>query len=454
MVFWNQILGFVNLFTLKIKGVNLSVNIPKSLSEELAWIAVFFWVILIVGGLTGFWREMLFVFLVYYLVRQLWNIRKFENWIQSKNQGPFPRATGFWHEISYLVAKKQKALEKRASLQSYRSELFRAASMALPISIISLNEHHHIEWFNLSAEKILSIRQEDIGRKIETLVRSPDFVQYLKGLDFSKPLILEKIMGENRAYRCQVIDYYEGHRLLLLEDIHELYHLAQIRKDFVANASHELRTPLTVLNGYLEMMIDMPESHQQQWLKPLEQMHQQSVRMHHIVEDLLTLSAIESDTLMKKVKTVLVDKVLKNTQTDIEHLYAKNYQIIFEITEGLSIKGVEEPLKSVFSNLISNAFRYTPEGGVIKVRWYLSDEGAHFEVEDSGIGISTEHLSRLTERFYRVDTARSRGTGGTGLGLAIVKHVLDKHDSVLKIDSQVGKGSLFGCDFPMDRVII
>ncbi len=421
----------------------------KGLSKELAWLTGFFWVILIVGGLTGLWLQMLFLFLVYYFIRQLWNIRKFEKWMQGNDEFNKLSApsSGFWGELTYLVAKKQKNTEKYASIQNYHSERFRAASMALPISIISLSKQHQIEWFNLSAENLLSISNSDIGRKIETLVRTPDFVQYLKNLDFSKPLILESLVGQNRAFRCQVFDYYEGHRLLLLEDIHELYHLAQIRKDFVANASHELRTPLTVLSGYLEVMIDTPGAHQEQWSKPLMQMHQQANRMQRIVEDLLVLSAIESETLMKKVKIVAVDKILKNTQTDIEHLYAKTYQISFEIEEGLTIKGVEEPLKSVFSNLISNAFHYTPEGGKILVRWYSSSTGAHFEVADSGIGISTEHISRLTERFYRVDTARSRSTGGTGLGLAIVKHVLDKHDSVLKIDSQVGKGSVFGCDF-------
>ncbi len=430
-----------------IRSLALSINVSRGLYRELTWIVSFFWVILIVGGLTGFWMEMLVSFLIYYLIRNLWNLRKFEKWMETGAQSSFSSSSSFWSDISYLVVKKQKNLEKHASIQSYRSERFQAASMALPISIVSLNEQHQIEWFNLSAKNLLSIRQGDIGRKIESLVRHPEFVQYLKELDLNKPLIIESLMGHNRAYRCQVLDYYEGHRLLILEDIHELYHLAQIRKDFVANASHELRTPLTVLNGYLEMMIDTPGSHLEQWLKPLEQMYQQSARMQSIVEDLLVLSAIESETLMKKVKTVRVDEILENTQIDIENLYSKKYQISFEIEKGLVIQGVEGPLKSVFSNLISNAFRYTSEGGKIKIRWYSDKDGAHFEVEDSGIGISSEHLSRLTERFYRIDTARSRDTGGTGLGLAIVKHVLDKHNSVLKIDSQIGKGSVFGCDF-------
>ncbi|VAW48221.1 Phosphate regulon sensor protein PhoR (SphS), partial [hydrothermal vent metagenome] len=216
---------------------------------------------------------------------------------------------------------------------------------------------------------------------------------------------------------------------------------------FVANASHELRTPLTVVNGYLEMMIDMTDQVPKMWEKPLGQMHHQSLRMQAIIEDLLTLSRIESDTLMNNTKVIQVDEVLKNIEIDIRYLYDEEYDIHFSIEKGLSLKGVEEPLKSVFTNLISNAFCYTPKGGRVSIRWYSNASGAHFEVEDTGIGVPNELLSRLTERFYRVDTARSRESGGTGLGLAIVKHVLDKHESELKIQSQVGKGSIFSCDF-------
>ena len=153
---------------------------------------------------------------------------------------------------------------------------------------------------------------------------------------------------------------------------------------------------------------------------------------------------------MNTTKVIRVDEVLKNIEIDIRYLYDEKYEIDFSIEEGLSLKGVEEPLKSVFTNLISNAFRYTPKGGRVSIRWYSDSTGAHFEVEDTGIGIPNEFLSRLTERFYRVDTARSRESGGTGLGLAIVKHVLDKHESELKIQSQVGKGSIFRCDFHID----
>ncbi|MCF6254219.1 MAG: phosphate regulon sensor histidine kinase PhoR [Thiomicrorhabdus sp.] len=396
--------------------------------------------------LTGLWMTVLFAYVGFYFARQVWSLYRFEAWLREEPLAEAPQS-GFWQELCFLVAHKQRALEKRADLQNNKSEQFHAASMAIPIAIVSLTKNHKIEWFNDAAQKLLSIKRSDTGRKLGTLVRQPDFIKYLKQTDIEKPLFLEGFMGQSRTYRCEIFDYHHGHRLLMLEDVHELYNLAKIRKDFVANASHELRTPLTVVNGYLEMMIDMTEQVPKFWEKPLGQMHHQSLRMQAIIEDLLTLSRIESDTLMSANKEVQVDEVLKNIEVDIRYLYEEEYEIHFSIEEGLALEGLEEPLKSVFTNLISNAFRYTPKGGCVSVRWYSDATGKYFEVEDTGIGVPNELLSRLTERFYRVDTARSRESGGTGLGLAIVKHVLDKHESELKVRSQVGKGSVFSCHF-------
>ena len=422
-------------------------RISSGVSRELTWIVGSFWVFLFIAWLTGLWAELLIAYVVFYIGRHLWSLSRFEKWMNGGTKEAFPPSSGFWAEVSHLVSKKQLALEKHADLQNYKSEQFHAASMALPIAILSLTQDNKIEWFNHSAQNLLSVKQGDAGRKIEALVRKPEFIHYLKAKEFDKPLFIEFFMGQPRVYRCDILDYHEGHRLLLLEDVNELYRLAQIRRDFIANASHELRTPLTVLNGYLETMIDMPDQVPPIWIKPLEQMHHQSLRMQAIIDDLLGLSKVESDTLMNKVKTVEVDLILKNIETDIRYLYGDDYDVQFEIEEGLYLRGVEEPLKSVFTNLISNAFRYTLKGGSVKVRWYSNASGAHFEVQDTGIGIAKEHLSRITERFYRIDTARSRDTGGTGLGLAIVKHVLEKHDSELNVRSQVAKGSVFGCDF-------
>ncbi len=426
-----------------------STPLSRAISRELTWVALSLGVFLFVAWLTGLWVSSLLAYLLFYLSRQIWSLYQFDAWFRDVPNATAPQS-GFWQELCAIISHKQRALEKRADLQNNKSEQFHAASMALPIAIISLTKHHKIEWFNDAAQTLLSIQRSDTGRKLETLVRQPEFIRYLKQKEIDKPLFLEGFMGQSRTYRCEIFDYHHGHRLLMIEDVHELYNLAKIRKDFVANASHELRTPLTVVNGYLEMMIDMSDQIPQLWEKPLGQMHHQSLRMQAIIEDLLTLSRIESDTLMNTTKVIQVSEMLKNIEIDIRYLYDEKYEIDFSIEEGLSLKGVEEPLKSVFTNLISNAFRYTPKGGRVSIRWYSDSTGAHFEVEDTGIGVPNEFLSRLTERFYRVDTARSRESGGTGLGLAIVKHVLDKHESELKIQSQVGKGSIFRCDFHID----
>ncbi|GKT12444.1 MAG: two-component system, OmpR family, phosphate regulon sensor histidine kinase PhoR [Thiomicrorhabdus sp.] len=421
--------------------------ISKAISRELTWVVGSFWIFLCIAWVTGLWTGVLIAYILFYIGRHIWSVSQFEKWIKGGTQQAYPPSSGSWAELSHLVSIRQRVLEKHADLQNYKSGQFHAASMALPIAIVSLTQDNKIEWFNHSAQKLLSIKQGDAGRKIEALVRKPDFIQYLKAEVFDKPIFTSFFIGHSRIYRCDILDYHQGHRLLLLEDVNELYMLAQIRRDFIANASHELRTPLTVLNGYLEMMIDMPDQVPVIWKKPLDQMFHQSIRMKAIVEDLLALSRIESDTLMNKTKEVKVDEVLESIEIDIRHLYATDYDIHFAIEKGLHLNGVEESLKSVFTNLISNAFHYTLKGGSVCVFWYSDSSGAHFKVEDTGIGIAKEHISRLTERFYRIDTARSRDTGGTGLGLAIVKHVLEKHDAELMVTSQVAKGSVFSCNF-------
>ena len=431
----------------------LEFKISNGISRELTWIIVSLWLFLLFAWITDAWVETLIAYVLFYVARNLWSMLKFERWMRGGTQASYPPSSGLWGELSYLVSKKQLALEKHADLINYKSEQFRAASMSIPTAILSLTNQHQIEWFNESAQKILSIRHSDVGRKIETLLRSPDFIRYLKSQNYQSPIFLDALSTQKRVYSCQIFDYYHNHKLVVFEDVNELYNLAQIRRDFVANASHELRTPLTVLSGYLEMMIDMSSEETQMWQKPLDQMFHQAKRMQSIIEDLLTLSSIESDVLLKAPEVVAADEILQTMAQDQLAIYGQDYEWHFHIAENLGLKGYAEPLKSVFSNLISNAVRYTPKGGRISVRWFSDAQGAHFEVQDTGIGILKEHIPRLTERFYRVDTARSRDTGGTGLGLAIVKHALDKQGSFLEVESQVGKGSTFSCVFPLDRVI-
>lgn len=419
------------------------------MKRELTWIITSLWILTFLAWLTGYWIEVLVLFITLYIGRQLWSMNKFEKWMESRQSGYYPPSSGLWSELTYLVSKKQRALEKHVDLNLYKSEQFKAASMLIPDAIVSLDQANNIEWFNTVSSDLIGVRRQDIGSKIESVVRQPEFIKYLKAQSFHKALTVNSFYTPSRTIEMQVIPYFENHKLLVVRDITELYQLAQIRRDFIANASHELRTPLTVLRGYLEVMLDTPGEHQTNWKLPLEHMETQSHRMQAIIEDLLTLSTIESESITAEKQLVNVPKMLYQIENDAKQLGNENHHFVFEIEQALNLQGYAEALKSVFMNLVSNAVRYSPEGGQIIVRWKTEQNAIVFEVQDNGLGVSPEHIPRLTERFYRVDKDRSRGTGGTGLGLAIVKHVLERHDAQLHIESVLGKGSVFRCEFPV-----
>jgi two-component system phosphate regulon sensor histidine kinase PhoR len=422
----------------------------NGVKRELTWLITSLWIFLFIGWLVDDWLSFLILFFVFYIFRHLWSMRKFEIWMDGRTQKSFPPASGFWSELSYLVSKKQRALEKHVDINLYKSEQFKAASMLIPDGIISLDQMNKIEWFNAVSKEMIGVRRQDVGSKIESVIRQPDFIQYLRAENSSGSIKVTLPGVQARTYDVQLIPYFDNHKLLVVRDITELYQLAQIRRDFIANASHELRTPLTVLRGYLEIMVD----HREQlpdWRLPLEHMDTQSHRMQAIIEDLLTLSTIEAESITSDLEDVPVPSILIQLEKDVLQLSSENHRFNFEIDQNLTYKGYLEPLKSVFTNLVSNAVRYSPDGGDITVRWYKNKDNAIFEVQDQGLGISKEHIPRLTERFYRVDKDRSRVTGGTGLGLAIVKHVLERHQAHLDVESVLGKGSLFRCTFKINN---
>ena len=230
--------------------------------------------------------------------------------------------------------------------------------------------------------------------------------------------------------------------------------LERMRRDFVANVSHELRTPLTVIRGYLESLRDQTDA-SHPWHKIFKQMYDHSLRMEQLITDLLLLSRIENVDGEHDDQVISITQMLEDICQHARDVSGNdNHQIELHTDSKLQLLGEESELKSLFSNLIINAVRYTPANGCINVEWLLKDDLAIFRVTDNGIGIEAEHIPRLTERFYRVDKARSRDSGGTGLGLAIVKHVVMRHDGDLLIDSHIGKGSTFTCVFAKHRAII
>ncbi len=226
-------------------------------------------------------------------------------------------------------------------------------------------------------------------------------------------------------------------------------HLERVRRDFIANVSHELRTPLTVIHGYLEVLLNEDES-LHPWKKIFTQMYQHSIRMEKIIDDLLLLSRLESEDQPMEVKRhINIAKILELLYADAKMISGnKNQHITLKVNKNIFLDGSEEQLKSLFSNLIINAIKYTPNNGHIKIEWYQKNGNAIFKISDNGIGISQEHIPRITERFYRIDKSRSRDSGGTGLGLSIAKHVLVNHQGKLFVESKLGKGSIFTCVFP------
>lgn len=235
-----------------------------------------------------------------------------------------------------------------------------------------------------------------------------------------------------------------------IKDVTQTDRLDRMRRDFVANVSHELRTPLTVLSGFLETLqeFDVDREERQRYL---HMMSEQSKRMESIVQDLLTLSSIESAP-PPEANPVDMASMIDKLRRDAEALSAGRHQIVIETDGRGDLIGSEPELVSAFGNLVANAVRYTPPGGTVRILWQATEKGAEFAVQDTGIGIDPKHIPRLTERFYRVDRGRSRDVGGTGLGLAIVKHSLNRHQAQLEISSTPGQGSRFAARFPASRV--
>lgn len=407
------------------------------------------------GALVGYPFAAIALMLLGYIVWQLSRQWMLFRWLRAPETNPIPDAGGRWGEIFHDLHQWRRRVEARERKLEGLLTRFEDAATALPDAVVVLTSDDDIEWFNPVATRLLGLRQEqDTGQPIANLVRHPDFVTLLNGPNTGEPIQIESPRNENIVLSVRIVPYGRGRRLLVARDITRMQHLEQVRRDFVANISHELRTPLTVLTGFLETMVDSGEPGLENWRDSLMSMQDQAMRMRNLVTDLLFLARIETGPRTSGWQPVAVPAMLAAIREDALALaHAGKYEIDMDVDESLWLRGNDTELRSAFSNLLVNAVRYTPPGGKIDVHWHSDEKGAHLSVQDNGIGISREHIGRLTERFYRVDTARSRESGGTGLGLAIVKHVLQRHDAELGIESVPGKGSTFTCHFPADLII-
>ncbi len=394
------------------------------------------------------------------LARHERQIARLTAWAEMPLGTPVPEATGIWSPPYLALHRRARQAATQREELIEMGERFRLAAEALPDGVVILDEQRTIEWMNPRAERLLGLNgNHDIGMMISHLMREPEFIQFLDQAPEKQqiPLVVRPMRNPGHVLHVRGTPFSAGRTLLLIEDLTQLDRLETVRRDFVANVSHELRTPLTVVQGFLETAKDgladvIHPTPPAEIVQYLDMALDHSRRMHRLVEDLLTLSSLETDAPPQE-EIIEVVTLLALVREEVVALSAGRHEIFLENSGPGRLLGSSRELHSAFSNLASNAIRYTPPGGKITLSWQGNRQGAVFSVTDTGIGIEARHLPRLTERFYRVDRGRSRESGGTGLGLAIVKHVLERHEATLTVESTLGQGSRFAASFPARSIV-
>ncbi|HEY5103115.1 MAG TPA: phosphate regulon sensor histidine kinase PhoR [Steroidobacteraceae bacterium] len=406
----------------------------------LGWICGYVW-----AGIAGL--------LALHLLWQLATLFRLDWWTRHRTYADPPNLGGAWGEIVAQVMRlhRRKRFHKQRFITLVRQ--IQRSTAALPDGVVILNGQREIVWFNRTASTLLNLRgHDDLGLRIDNLLRQPEFGRYLDTAQYEIPLVIQPTLTADIHLSLQVVPYGEGQQLLLVRDVSRQVRLEAMRKDFVANASHELRSPLTVVSGYLETLGQDPAL-DPELRAPVAEMRRQAERMTTIIHDLLALSRLEETDELVAGEPIEVAALMAMLRKDVVARAEHPREVNVRVDSSALLLGNESEVHSAFSNLVDNAAKYTPTQGSIDMRWWADADGGHFSVTDTGIGIQAEHIPRLTERFYRADSGRSRATGGSGLGLAIVKHVLQRHGATLEIRSTPGSGSAFTCHFPLRRVV-
>ena len=403
------------------------------------------------GRTAGLWVAVIGLGLL--LVMHLFYASLLAGWLEAPRLEDIPNGMGIWTQVFTRLYRARRTTEQNERRLQDNEERFRRTISALPEGIVLVDLSLQIEWCNPVAEHHLGVSLTgDHGMRITNLVRDPAFVSYMTSGHYALPLEFRPMARPNTALEVRVIEVERTRLMVISRDITQREQVDAMRRDFIANVSHELRTPLTVVNGFMEMLLDAQHEDEATRQHHLKLMQEQAQRMSRLVEDLLTLSRLESSESSLVEEAVDVQLLMREVADEARVLSGGHHRVELRPARAF-LRGNREELRSAFANLVSNAIRYTPDGGTIMLAWQADEDGGgRFEVRDTGIGVAPEHIARLTERFYRVDKSRSRETGGTGLGLAIVKHVLLRHDAHLDIQSELGKGSTFAAAFPASRV--
>lgn len=389
-----------------------------------------------------------------YLGLHLLRQQQLLDWLQSPDNKSLPIASGHWRAIFETLKNFIWRHQTISSELSDSMSRFKNAVSVLPDGVVIFNQHQQVEWCNPAAESQLGLNLwRDQDHKLNAGVHHPEAVGYLEAEEYNIPLKIKSRSNSQIELELKIYTFGAQQKIMLCQDISQSQKLDAMRRDFIANVSHELRTPLTVVGGFLETLHDIPGAVSKQYLHYIELMEQQTQRMRSLVDDLLTLSRIESDANVPENNEIHMQRLLERILSNAQGLSQGKHKITHDISPNLILIGAEDEIYSACSNLLNNAIRYTPERGYIHVTWKATDHGALYSVMDTGIGIPKQHIGRITERFYRVDKSRSRDTGGTGLGLSIVKHILVRHQAQLKIESVEQEGSTFSILFPNARVM-
>ena len=421
--------------------------------RSLFWIPVLVRFMLVWGaGLAGWYLWNLTIGLVIsfgvltlLVIMQLRHMYQLSLWLDKPEEVRLGDGWGSWTEIFAKLYRLRRDDERsRNELAEWLSR-FRQAMSQLPDGVVIMDDVLFLEWCNPVAEQHLGLSMaKDKGMRVTNLVRSPEFIDYIILGRYDEPLTLKL---DERKLIVRLIPFENRRQILVTHDVTDMDRIEQMRRDFIANASHELRTPLTVINGFLEIAHTQPDLDPATRARHLDLMVDQGQRMQNLVDDMLVLTRLESLDYPVREEVLDMHTLLEQVRAEGEALSAGRHKVSLEFN-GPRLKGSQDELRSAIGNLVSNAVRYSPEGGQITIRWFENGQGPCCSVSDTGIGIKPEHIARLTERFYRVDKGRSRETQGTGLGLAIVKHVLARHDAQLRVESEAGKGSTFTIQFP------
>jgi two-component system phosphate regulon sensor histidine kinase PhoR len=364
------------------------------------------------------------------------------------NGGADPHRVGLALEAIFA---RQQELERQIAGRESGTQTILGA---MEDGVLVVDARSHITLMNPTFQKMFELRDPGVGIPLVEAVRHATLDQLIaETLLTGEAMRGELSLADSRTHSERHIDVSSvpikngddevTGAVVLFHDITELRQLDQIRRDFVANVSHELRTPLSILRGYIEVLIDEPETSREELIRILSIMERHSKRLQRLVDDLLSLAQLESSQATLELSVVRVDELFNNLIRDWkEKLAGKNLKVIVDLpAETLTLRADGTRLEEVLHNLLDNAMKFSPDNGQIRLRGARCDSNVVLGVTDNGLGISKEHLPRIFERFYRADKARSRELGGTGLGLAIVKHIAQLHGGWVEAESELGLGT-------------